>query len=257
MSSDTDSIQSAKSEVSAFPENDEIANQGDECSIVSESDSFGAILDEYRQQAGVKAKKAPKAAKPPRVLLTPEEKRERKNAAQNAKNHAREEAKLHKEMMRPVKAARAARGASEGGDENDIIGLEKRLLLHKIQQYKTLFPVQCKSFKVDKKASAEVLKQCVQELSDIVSISSMDGFVIAGVLETIEQAEGFTRYTRFNITGLAKKLREDERFDSLAKQLFIKYNVFSNIPLEAKMLFLVFVAASACKAENDALRSRS
>ena len=254
MNSDNNSI---ASEVSAFPENTEIANEGDGLSIISENDSFGAILDQYRQEAGVKAKKAPKAPKVPRVLLTPEEKRQRKNDAQNEKNRAKEEAKLQKEMTRPAKAARSAKASDQGEDETGIIGLEKRLLLHKIQQYKTLFPAQCKAFRVDKKATAEVLKQCVQELSDIVSISSMDGFVISGILESVEQAEKFTVYTRFNISGLAKKLREDDRFDCLAKQLFIKYNVFSNIPLEAKMLFLVFIAASTCKAENDALRSRA
>lgn len=246
--------QSITSEVSAFPENTEIANEGDNVSIISGNDSFGEILDQFRVEAGVKQKKVSKA---PRVLLTPEEKRNRKNDAQNAKNQAKEEAKLHKEMIKSSKVARGTRAGDDGGDENDIIGLEKRLLLHKIQQYKTLFPVQCKAFKVNKQASAEVLKQCVQELSDIVSISSMDGFVISGILESIEQAEKFTVYTRFNISGLAKKLREDERFDCLAKQLFIKYGVYSNIPLEAKMLFLVFVAASTCKAENDALRLRT
>lgn len=138
---------------------------------------------------------------------------------------------------------------SEQGTE--ILGKDRRLLLNKIQQYKELFPDSLKGFRVKRAASVEELKAYLEEIDNIINTSSVDAFLVDSILSSIKMIEGVSAVTKnYNITGLSDMLKVNPHFHSLAKQLMVKYGVFSATPPEMQMVFLVATTAYICKNKN-------
>ena len=139
---------------------------------------------------------------------------------------------------------------SEKGSE--IFGRDKLQLINKIGQYKVLFPenVAIQKFKIKKNPTVEELQSYLVECSAIVETSCVESFVTDSILASMKMCEVLSTRTRFNIKGLSDMLRKHPQFNTLCKQLYIKYKVFSNIPPEAQMGLLVATSAYICYEKN-------
>ena len=134
----------------------------------------------------------------------------------------------------------------------ECLGRDKREMIAKINQYKNLFPDELKKFKCKKGASTEELKVYLEEMECIVDTSSIENFLNDSILQCIQLVEGVSSYSsKYNIQGCADLLKGNKQFHSLCKQLYIKYKVFSAIPIEFQMLMMVATTAYICKSKNQ------
>ena len=132
----------------------------------------------------------------------------------------------------------------------ELLGKDKRMLLSKIQQYKSLFPDELGKFKIKKNCSAEDLKLYLTEMESIVDTSSVEQFLTDSILQCIKMTEGLSSYTKYDITGCADLLKANKQFHTLTKQMYIKYKVFNNVPPEYSLAVLVATTAYICKNKN-------
>lgn len=132
----------------------------------------------------------------------------------------------------------------------ELLGKDKRMLLSKIQQYKSLFPDELGKFKIKKNCTAEDLKLYLTEMESIVDTSSVEQFLTDSILQCIKMTEGFSSYTKYDITGCADLLKGNKQFHTLTKQMYIKYKVFNNVPPEYSLAVLVATTAYVCKNKN-------
>jgi hypothetical protein len=137
---------------------------------------------------------------------------------------------------------------SQNGSE--ILGRDKRILLTKIRQYKSLFPDTFKSFKIKINANIQELQNYLEEMDSIVECDSVEQFLLDSILQCIKLIEGVSSYTKYDIQGLADLLKQNKQFHQLSKQLFIKYKVFNAIPAESQLLMLVATSAYICNCKN-------
>jgi Fe-S cluster assembly scaffold protein SufB len=139
---------------------------------------------------------------------------------------------------------------SEKGSE--LYGRDRLELIAKVQQYKTLFPEnkRLKDLKIKKNATIEELQSYVAECSAIVDTDTVESFVTDSILSTMKMAEYASIRTKYNIKGLSEMLRKNPQFNSLCKQLYIKYKVFSKVPPETQMLLLITTSAWICMEKN-------
>jgi hypothetical protein len=133
----------------------------------------------------------------------------------------------------------------------ELLGRDKRILLSKIQQYKSLFPEELGKFKIKKNCSAEDLKLYLSEMESIVDTSSVEQFLTDSILQCIKLTEGVSSYTKYDITGCADLLKENKQFHTLTKQMYIKYKVFEKVPPEFSLMMLVATTAYICKNKNS------
>ena len=132
----------------------------------------------------------------------------------------------------------------------EIIGRDRRVIINKLNQYRSLFPKELSKFKVKKGASIDELQAYLQEMSTIVECSSYDNFLSDSIIQTVKLIEGATQPTRYDISGCADMLKANPQFNNLLKQLYVKYNVFSKIPPEIQMVLLVSTTAYICINKN-------
>ena len=132
----------------------------------------------------------------------------------------------------------------------ELLGRDKRMLLSKIQQYKSLFPEELGKFKIKKNCSAEDLKLYLSEMESIVDTSSVEQFLTDSILQCIKLTEGVSSYTKYDITGCADLLKANKQFHTLTKQMYIKYKVFEKVPPEYSLAVLVATTAYVCKNKN-------
>jgi hypothetical protein len=142
----------------------------------------------------------------------------------------------------------------EGATE--ILGRERRELLKKIQMYKASFPKLLGTFRVKKGASVEELQAYFEECDAIVATETIDNFVLDGVFQIIRVGEIISSKTQnYDFTGLSAHLKQNEQFVSLARQLYIKYTVFSAIPPEIQMIFIIASTAFVMMQQNKMKKS--
>ena len=132
-----------------------------------------------------------------------------------------------------------------------LLGRDRIILLHKVKQYKLLFPDKLKSFKIKKDPSIEDLKEYLEEMEVLVDVSSVDDFITESILGCIRIIEGVSANTKnYNVSGLSTILKMNKQFHTLCKQLYIKYNVFSNIPPEHQLVMVIITSAYICTQKN-------
>ena len=86
----------------------------------------------------------------------------------------------------------------------------------------------------------------------LVDCSSIENFLTDSIIQCIQLVEGVSSYSsKYNIQGCADLLKSNKQFHSLTKQLYIKYKVFSAIPVEFQMLMLIATTAYICKSKNQ------
>ena len=152
--------------------------------------------------------------------------------------------KIEKEMVRDDDSL-------FGDDATPILGKDKRVIIAKLHQYKNLFKEELKKFKIKPNASIDQLKACLDEMEAIVETSSIDQFMTESILQSIKLIEAGSARTKYNISGTADMLKQNTQFHNLMKQLYVKYNVFSKVPPEFRLVLLIGTTAMLCKNKND------
>ena len=133
----------------------------------------------------------------------------------------------------------------------EIQGKDKLLLIHKIKQYKNLFPDELKTYKIKPNASINELKAYIDDMDIILTTSNVDQFLTDSILQCIKLIEIPTSKTKnFNITGLSDLLKANIQFHQLCKKLYLKYGCFDKIPEEYQLIILVATTAYVCKNKN-------
>ncbi len=133
---------------------------------------------------------------------------------------------------------------------SEILGRDKRILLTKIRQYKSLFPDTFKTFKIKANANVQELQTYLDEMDSIVECDSVEKFLLDSILQSIKLIEGVSSYTKYDIQGLADLLKANKQFHQLIKKLFIKYKLFNAVPPEMQMVMLVSTTAYICNCKN-------
>jgi hypothetical protein len=97
----------------------------------------------------------------------------------------------------------------------------------------------------------EELQAYLDEMEVIVSVSSVDNFITDGILNCIRIVEGVSANTsKYNISGCADLLKQNKEFHNLCKQLYIKYKVFSSVPVEYQLVMIVATTAFIARSKN-------
>jgi len=182
----------------------------------------------------------------------PPTEKEQREQQKEFKEQIKEQAKAHKKHEMKEKKVNNIMESSDLFDETgtEIIGRDRRVIINKLNQYRSLFPKELSKFKVKKGASIEELQAYLQEMSTIVECSSYDNFLSDSILQTIKLVEGGTAATRYDISGCADMLKANPQFNNLLKQLYVKYNVFTKIPPEIQMVLLVSTTSYICINKN-------
>ena len=159
---------------------------------------------------------------------------------------------MKKKMVENGKIASIYEGNNDLFDDNgsEIIGRDRRVIINKLNQYRNLFPKELVKFKVKKGASTQELQAYLDEMATIVETSSYDHFLTDSILQAIKLGEGASKFTKYDISGCADMLKANPQFNALMKQLYVKYNVFSKIPVEFQLLLLVSTTAYICSSKN-------
>ena len=133
------------------------------------------------------------------------------------------------------------------------MGKDKILLLRKAKQYKTLFPVELKTFKLKKNPTVKDLADAVNEMEIMVETGGVNEFLEDSVIQCIKIIENVSAISpRYDVRGMSMMLQGNPQFKKLAKILFVKYNVYQNIPPEFQMLMLVGTTAMLANNKNRA-----
>lgn len=235
--------------------------EADTESISNDPDEFGDVEDLFSdlnnenyvsEEVDVKKSKSEKE----KIKL---EKEQLKLDIARAKEEERKQKLLEKEMNKVPKVAKTKILQTEddlfSSTPTELLGLDKRQLLKRISEYKSLFPEQLKSFKIKKNPTLEDLQLVISEMDAIVSTDTVEAFCTDAVLGVVGLAENISTRGRFNITGTAEMLRQQPKFHQLCKQLYIKHKVFSNVPPEMQLIMMIGMTAMVA-GQNNAKREK-
>ena len=124
-------------------------------------------------------------------------------------------------------------------ESTEIIGKNRRSLLNKINKYKKIYKTQLSDYKIMKNATELELQEHIQNIEDILDNSEVDNFINDSIFHSIKMIEPLTSNTRFNVTGLSSMLKLNSQFLNLTNRLILKYNLFSNTPIEYQFLMCI------------------
>ena len=136
-------------------------------------------------------------------------------------------------------------------EASEILGKEKRLLLSKIQSYKQLFPEELKKFKFKQNSTCEELQSYIEEIQIIIELDGAELFLIDSIFQSLKMIEGYSKKTKYDITGLSDLLKMNKQFNSLCKQLMLKYGTFMNTPIEIQTGIIVVTSAYIMVQKNN------
>ena len=122
---------------------------------------------------------------------------------------------------------------------SQIMGRTKRELYNSIGKYKELFKEELKNFKIKKNASAEELQSYISEMQVIIETTSIDSFLMDSLYTGLALIEPITQHTKINIRGLSDILKSNKQFNSLTKQMLLKYGCYSNVGIEYQVLLII------------------
>ena len=95
------------------------------------------------------------------------------------------------------------------------------------------------------------LQSYVDEMEVIVSIDSTEKFIMDSFFASVQMVEGVSAYTQnYDITGLSNILKNNISFQSVAKQLYVKYGSFAKCPPEGQAIFILVTSMYICTQVN-------
>lgn len=85
-----------------------------------------------------------------------------------------------------------------------ILGRDRRILLHKIKQYKFLFKKELASFKLKKNPTLKDLEDGLSEIESILELDTINSFIIEPFYRIIEVSENIisNTFSAIDIRGL-------------------------------------------------------
>ena len=172
----------------------------------------------------------------------------------NKKQQLDDEKKIEKEQNKAFKAQNRAiqqekidakqqekkeKEEQNEDDETQFLGKDRRQLLNRISQYRELFPTELKTFKIKKGSNIDELKAYISEIQIIIETNTIDSFLMDSVYSSLNLIEPLTVKTKFNIRGLSDLLKSNKQFNSLTKQMLLKYGCYSNVAPEYQILLMI------------------
>lgn len=216
-----------------------------------ESDKFLDDLDNDKYVDPIEIEKSEKVQEKEKKKTNAERKEHDRILKENDKAETQREkraAKFQKDIK--AKAVKDDKDDVFSSIPTEILGLDKRQLLAKILQYKSLFPQKLKSFKVKKNPTVEDLQLAVAECDAIVSTDCVEVFLTDSILQCIKLIETTTVKTKYDVQGLSDLLKQNEKFNNLCKQLYLKHQVFANVPPEYQLIMVVGTTSLLCIQKN-------
>ena len=135
---------------------------------------------------------------------------------------------------------------------SQIIGRTRRELYNSISKYKELFKLELQHFKIKKNASVEELQSYISEMQVIIETTSIDSFLMDSLYTALGLIEPITKNTqKFNIIGLSDILKSNKQFNSLAKQMLLKYGCYSNVGPEYQVLLIIISSVYVIVNKNN------
>ena len=156
------------------------------------------------------------------------------NKAFKAQNRA-----LQQEKINAKQQEKKEKEEQNEDDETQFLGKDRRQLLNRISQYRELFPSELKTFKIKKGSSVEELQAYILEIQIIIETNTIDSFLMDSVYSSLNLIEPLTVKTKFNIRGLSDLLKSNKQFNSLTKQMLLKYGCYSNVAPEYQILLMI------------------
>ena len=158
------------------------------------------------------------------------------NKAFKAQNRAIQQEKIDAKQQEKKEKEQEQEQTDE---EAQFIGRDRRQLLNRIAQYRELFPTELKTFKIKKGSSVEELQAYILEIQIIIETNTIDSFLMDSVYSSLNLIEPLTVKTKFNIRGLSDLLKSNKQFNSLTKQMLLKYGCYSNVAPEYQILLMI------------------
>ena len=125
-------------------------------------------------------------------------------------------------------------------ESTEIIGKTRRSLLNKINKYKKTYKTQLSDYKIMKNASEIELQEHIKNMENILDSSEVDNFINDSIFHCIKMIEPLTCNSKiYNITGLSTMLKLNPQFLNLVNRLILKYNLFSNTPIEYQFIMCI------------------
>ena len=156
------------------------------------------------------------------------------NKAFKAQNRAIQQEKIDKKQQE-----KKEKEEQNEDDETQFLGKDRRQLLNRISQYRELFPTELKTFKIKKGSSVEELQAYILEIQIVIETNTIDSFLMDSVYSSLNLIEPLTVKTKFNIRGLSDLLKSNKQFNSLTKQMLLKYGCYSNVAPEYQILLMI------------------
>jgi chemotaxis protein histidine kinase CheA len=247
-------------------------SEDEESDSDSDSDSDDEDLNELTRSRYVSksaAEKDMKSRKEQEKEIEKENKKMEKELEKEQKKREKEMKDAEKSVEKAAKLAEKAQKTAENestrkvkAEDNalfskkgsELYGRDKLELISKINQYKVLFPDNKKlqALKLKKNSTIEDLQQYLAECDAIIETDSVEAFVTDSILHCLKMVEMVSTRTRYNIRGLSEMLRATPQFNTLTRQLYIKYKVFGSAPPETQLLLLVATSTWVCLEKNKA-----
>jgi hypothetical protein len=199
------------------------------------------------------------------TYISPEETEKRKKEEEKQQKERTKdlEMKMKQEKLESMASKKREKESKNPKGEvedngTEILGRERRELLKKINMYKSSFPKLLGKFRVKKNATVEELMACYDECDAIICTETIDSFVLDSVFQIIRVGEVISSKTHnYDISGLSAALKQNEQFVSLARQLYIKYTIFSAVPPEYQMVFIIVSTSYVIMQQNRVRKTQS
>lgn len=124
-------------------------------------------------------------------------------------------------------------------ESTEILGKTKRQLLAKINKYKKLYKNELSDYKIKKGCTESELEEHIINIQDLLDTNEIDTYINDAIFQSIKLIEPLTIHTKYNISGLSALLKLNPQFLSMTNRLLLKYNCFSNTPIEYQFLMCV------------------
>ena len=124
-------------------------------------------------------------------------------------------------------------------ESTEIITKSRRSLLNKINKYKKIFKSELNDYKINKNASEDELKNHITNIQDLLDSSEVDNYINDSIYHCIKMIEPFTCKSKYDITGLSVMLKMNPQFEIFCKKMMLKYNCFTNTPLEYQFIMCI------------------
>ena len=69
--------------------------------------------------------------------------------------------------------------------------------------------------------------------------NEVDCYITDAIYQTIKVIEPFSTNTRYDIKGLSDMLKMNPQFNTMCQKLLLKYNCFSNTPIEYQIITII------------------